>query len=525
MIDQARLDVQRGVVQNEKRQGENQPYGMVWDLITKGTAPSGHPYSWTVIGSMEDLNAATLEDVRTWFKTYYGPANTVLVLAGDIDAETALRKTEQYFGHIPAGPPVARFEKWIPKIPGTRRQKLADRVPQSRLYKVWNIPPYGDAENNYLDIARDMIANGKTSRLYRRLVYDEQIATDIWAFVDAREISGLFIMSATARPGEDLRRIEKVIDEEMARFLAEGPTEKELERVKAGKFAWIVRTTERVGGVNGKADFLAISETFRGDPGFYQTTFRYIREATRKDIRDASRKWLTDDVYILEVHPHGEYGTNITTVDRSKLPTPGTAPEIKFPALQRASLSNGLKIVVAERHASPIVNFNLQVDAGFAADKFGIPGTARLATDMLDEGTAQRTVTEINEELALLGARLSTESELDSSSVKLSALAPTLDGALEIYADVILNPSFPESNFRRLQKQRIAGIKQEKVEPVDMALRVFPELLYGRDHAYGNPLTGSSRAHSPRLVPPGPERKSDGLQPPGSGAAIHPPEL
>ena len=506
-IDQARLDVQRGVVQNEKRQGENQPYGQAWDLITKGTAPPGHPYSWTVIGSMEDLNAASLEDVRTWFKTYYGAANTVLVLAGDIDAETARQKAEQYFGHIPAGPPVARYQQWIPKISGTRRQKLSDRVPQARLYKVWNIPAFGEAENNYLDVARDMLAMGKTSRIYKRLVYDEQIATDVAAYVDAREISGLFFIVAVARPGADLARIEAGIDEEFAKFLASGPTPRELERVKAGKFAWFVRTSERIGGSEGKADILARSQTFRGDPGFYLKTMNYVRDASLTDVRDAARKWLTDDVYILEIHPYPEYATNSTTVDRSQLPTPGAAPDFKFPTLQRATLSNGLKLILAERHATPMVNLTLDVDAGFASDQFAIPGITRLATDLLDEGTARRTSQEISEDLALLGANLRTDSELDSSSVKLSALTATLDSALEIYADVILNPSFPEADFRRLQKRQLAAIKQEKVEPVDMALRVFPAILYGDKHAYSNPLTGSGTEASVAQLTPADARK------------------
>jgi zinc protease len=506
-IDQARLDVQRGVVQNEKRQGENQPYGLAWDLITKGTAPPGHPYSWTVIGSMEDLNAASLEDVRTWFKTYYGPANTVLVLAGDIETETARQKAEQYFGHIPSGPPVARYQQWIPQISGTRRQKLSDRVPQARLYKVWNIPAFGEADNNYLDMARDMLAMGKTSRIYKRLVYDEQIATDVSAYVDAREISGLFVIIATARPGEVLAKIEAVIDEELAQFLANGPTEKELERVKAGKFAWFVRTSERIGGMGGKTDILARSQTFRGDPEFYLKTMNYVRDASLADIRDASRKWLTDDVYILEIHPYPEYGTNSTTVDRSKLPTPSEALEFKFPALQRATLSNGLKLILAERHATPIVNLTMEIDAGFASDQFAIPGAARLATEMLDEGTARRTSLQISEELTLLGANLSTDSELDSSRVKLSALTSMLDPALEIYADVILNPSFPETDFRRLQKRQLAAIKQEKVEPVDMALRVFPAILYGGGHAYGNPFTGSGTEASVAKLTPADARK------------------
>ena len=234
---------------------------------------------------MEDLNAASLDDVKTWFKNYYGAANAVLVLAGDIDADTALKKVEQYFGEIPAGPPVARYQSWIPRIPGTRREIVSDRVPQARLYKVWNIPPYGEADNVYLDLVSDVLASGKTSRLYKRLVYDEQIATDVSASVDPNEISGQFWIVATARPGGDLGKIEKAIDEEVARFLAKGPTAEELQRVKAGQIAGFVRGIERIGGFGGKSDVLAMNETYRGDPGFYKTPLKYTREATARICR------------------------------------------------------------------------------------------------------------------------------------------------------------------------------------------------------------------------------------------------
>src|SRR6266851_10232689 len=265
-IDQAKLDLQRGVVQNEKRQGENQPYGVTEELIVKGTAPAGHPYSWTVIGSMEDLNAAALEDVRAWFTTYYGAANAVLVLAGDIDADTAFKKAEQYFGNIPAGPPVARYDTWVPRIPGTRRQSVSDRVPQARLYKVWNLPPYGEADTSFLDLVNSVLSSGKTSRLYKRLVYDDQIATDVSVSVNPREIGGQFIIMATARPGGDLARIEQAIDAELARFLAKGPTPGELQRAKAGNLAEFVRGIERIGGFGGKSDILAMNQTYRGSP-------------------------------------------------------------------------------------------------------------------------------------------------------------------------------------------------------------------------------------------------------------------
>jgi len=490
-IDQARLDTQRGVVQNEKRQGENEPYGVTDELIVKGTAPAGHPYSWTVIGSMEDLNAASLNDVKTWFTNYYGAANAVLVLAGDIDAATGLEKVEKYFGDIPPGPPVARYKAWIPKIPGTRREVVADRVPQARLYKVWNIPPYGEADSVYLGLIGDVLVLGKTGRLYKRLVYDDQVATDVSAYADPNEISGQFQIVATVRPGGDLAKVEKALDEEVVRLLATGPTQEELRRVKAARVAGFVRGIERIGGFGGKSDILAMNQTYRGAPDFYKSTLKYVGEATAHDLQRAAKQWLTEDVYILEVHPYPTYETANTTVDRSKLPTPGTDPEVKFPAFQRTTLSNGLKLILAERHAIPLVNFNLRVDAGFAADQSAMAGAGTLTMQMLDEGTARRTAQQISEELALLGANVGAVSGLDSSGVHLSALSSTLDQALDIYQDVILNPAFPEADFQRLQKQLLARIQQEKTEPFGMALRVFPKLLYGSGHAYGNPLTGS----------------------------------
>jgi zinc protease len=495
-IDQAKLDTQRGVVQNEKRQGENEPYGVTEELITKGTAPVGHPYSWTVIGSMEDLNAASLDDVKSWFTNYYGAANAVLVLAGDITADNALQKAVHYFGDVPSGPPVSKYQAWVPRIAGTRREKVSDRVPQARLYKVWNIPQYGEAENVYLDMVADVLVSSKSSRLYKRLVYDDQVATGVSASVDPNEISGQFKIVATARPGQDLAKVEKAVDEEVARFLANGPTSDELKRVKAGKIAAFVRGIERIGGFGGKSDVLAMNETFRGSPDFYKVPLEYIRKATAADLLAAAKKWLNQDVYILEVHPFPDYATAGETVDRSQLPTPGPDPQVKFPTMQRSKLSNGLKIVVAERHALPLVSFSLQVDAGYAADQFAIPGTAKLAMQMLDEGTSRRTALQISDQLYALGASLGAGSDLDASSVNLSTLTSTLDSALEIYADVILNPAFPEADFKRLQKQLLAAIQREKSEPFGMALRVFPGLLYGRNHAYGNPLTGSGTPDS-----------------------------
>src|ERR1700730_2373391 len=253
-LDQKTLDLQRGVVQNEKRQGENQPYGVTRQLLTQNTYPAGHPYSWTTIGEMADLDAASMKDVQDWFKTYYGPSNVVLVLAGDIDPKTAKEKVEKYFLDIPAGPPVAHHEVWVAKMTGTHRQVVEDRVPQARIYKVWNIPEYGSAEADYLDLVSDVLSSGKTSRFYKRLVYDDQIATNASAFVSLSEIGGQLRVQATARPGQNLVQVEKELDEELARFLKEGPTEEELQRAKTQFQANFVRGIERIGGFGGKED-------------------------------------------------------------------------------------------------------------------------------------------------------------------------------------------------------------------------------------------------------------------------------
>jgi len=495
-ISQDKLDEQRGVVQNEKRQGENQPYSMSEELIQKACFPSEHPYSWTTIGSMEDLDAASLDDVKEWFKSYYGPNNAVLAVAGDIDAQTALEKVTKYFGDIPPGPPIARQDAWIAKRSGTHHQVAEDRVPQARVYRVWNMPEWGTKDANYLDLVSDVLASGKNSRLYKRLVYEDQIATDASAYVQMFEIAGLFQIEATAKSGVELSQIEKAVDEELQRFLQQGPTEKELQRIKTQYKARFIRGIERIGGFGGKSDILARNMVYGGSPDYYKTTLDLVENATAADLQGAAQRWLSDGDYVLEIHPYKEGHAVKTTADRSKLPDTTEPPLVEFPKLQRAELSNGLKIVLAERHSVPIVDFRLLVDAGYAADQFAAPGTARLAMDMTDEGTTSRSSLEINEALQLLGASLSTGASLDVCTVHLNTLTEQLQPSLELFADVVLNPSFPEKEFERLQKQTLARIQREKSTPIQMALRVFPGLLYGKDHAYGLPLTGSGTESS-----------------------------
>ncbi len=490
-VDQERLDEQRGVVQNEKRQGENQPYGVTRQLLTENTYPEGHPYSWTTIGSMEDLDAASLEDVHEWFETYYGAANAVIAIAGDVEAEEVREMVERYFGWIPSGPPIAKQDVWIAKMEATHRQRVQDRVPQARIYMTWNVPPIGSADHDHLDMAAGVLATGKTSRLYKRLVYDDQIATDVNAFVIGREIGSQFRIQATARPGQDLAAVEEAIDEELQRFLAEGPTGEELARIQTELRADLLRGIERIGGFGGKSDILALSEVYGGSPDAYKATLARRASATTGDVQEAAREWLMDGVYILEVHPFPEYATASSDVDRSGLPYPDSIPAAVFPDVAQTTLDNGLEVLLVERHDLPLVRFELQLDAGAASDQGVAPGTANLAMEMLDEGTETRDALEISGELDRLGAELFTSSDLDTSTVTLSALRENLDASLDLYADVVLNPAFPSADFERLKAQTLAGIRREMVQPVSMGLRILPALLYPEGHAYEQPLTGT----------------------------------
>jgi zinc protease len=503
-IDQKTLDLQRGVVQNEKRQDENEPYALAEELMQQDTYPSGHPYSWSTIGSMEDLNAASLNDVKEWFKTFYGPSNAVLVVAGDVDPQTVRKKVEAYFGEIPPGPPVSRQRVWIAKMSGAHRAVYQDRVAQARVYKVWNMPEFGSEDGDYLDMVSDAFANGRTSRLYKRLVYDDQVATDVAVYINPREIGGQFVIQATARPGVELARVEKTIDEEMARFLAEGPTAQEVQRVRTQYLANFVRGVDRIGGFGGKSDVLAISQAYLGDPAAYQVKLRREREATPAKVQAAAKRWLSDGEYVAEVFPFGDPQASTAAADRNQPPAIAQPPELRLPKLERTTLSNGLKVVLAERHEIPLVSFSLLVDSGYAADQgvpsgpgpAGRPGAAALVSKLLDQGTKTRTSLEIGEQLAQLGATLNVVANMDGIDARLSALKANLDASLAIFADVALNPSFPQADFLREQKQQLAAIEREKTEPVPLAMRVLPGLIYGKGHAYSEPWTGSGTAAS-----------------------------
>ena len=491
-IDQARLDEQRGVVQNEKRQGENQPYGRVFNAITAATWPDEHPYGHTVIGSMDDLNAADLATVQQWFRDYYGAANAVIVLAGDITPEVAREKVQRYFGDIPSGPPVTQPQRMIHRMVGEQREVMYDRVGQPRLYKVWNMTPTGEADTDYLGMLADVLSSGRSSRLYKRLVIDEQLATAVQANAGGREIAGQFIVVASAKAGGDLGRIEAIVDEEMARLLRDGPTAEELERVRTQTAAGYIRGLERIGGFGGKSDRLAASEVFLGDPGAWRESYQRVVAATPRNLTEAGRRWLTDGSYSLEVLPFPDYSVSATGVDRSAgLPPAGPAPQAVFPDVETGQLSNGLKIMLVRRDSVPTVSMNLILDAGAVVDPDDKLGLGQLAPQVMTNGTDRLDALEISDRLQLLGATLGAGSGTNSTNVSMTALTARLDPSLDLYADVILNPAFREADFRRVQAQQIAGIQQARRNPGAIARTVLNREIYGPESPYGRPGSGT----------------------------------
>lgn len=492
-VDQTKLTNQIGVVQNEKRQGENQPFGKTDTLILEGLFPKGHPYRHSPIGSMQDLDAASLDDVKGWFRTWYGPNNAVLVLAGDIDAATAKPLVEKYFGHIPAGPAVERrLQDWVPARTETIRETMQDQVSNARIYRVWAVPGRNDAGNAALNIAAATLGGGNSSRLYKDLVRDRQLAIGVNGYVQDFEAAGVFQLEVDVKPGVDPARVNARLDELLAAFIADGPTRDEVDRVAMRAVSGTIRGLEAVGGFGGKASTLAEGELYSGDPHHFKRNLGDYVAATPVGVRDTVRRWISTGDYQLTVTPYGKLQqTAGAGVDRSTLPALGEAPALQFPDAERAVLSNGVPVVFARRDTVPVVNLSMVFDAGNAADTRGKLGTQALMLALLDEGTATRSAVAIAEEKERLGASITASAGNDATEIGMSALSTNLAPSLDLFADIIRNPKFDPAELERVRAIQLAGIAQEESDPQSLALRLLPPLIFGDAHPYGVPLTGS----------------------------------
>jgi zinc protease len=492
VVTQERLDEQRGVVQNEKRQGENRPFGRVWESVFRASFPPGHPYRWLPIGSMEDLNAATLDDVHEWFRTYYGAANVVLVLAGDIDVTTARDKAEKYFGHIAPGPGLDRPGTWVAARTESTREVMHDQVAQTRLHRFWNTAPDGSLDAELLSIVGQILGGGKTSRLYERLVYRERIADTVSAGLSAFEIAGLFGITADVKAGVPHARVETAIDEELQRFIAKGPTDAELARARTAIRAGFVKGLERIGGFGGKADVLAACEVFEGDPGCYRRSLRVLESATPEQLREAAKRWLAQGDYTLEVHPVPRLGhAEASAVDRKQGVPVTNASRTWYSPNCSATASPTAAGHHCAATRTPVARISLLFDAGYAADQGRKPAPRASSWGCLTKAPDRAGALQIADRTQSIGADLATGSSLDTSFGAVSALTERLDESIELLADVLRHPTFPPDEIERVRKEWIAAIGREKTSPDALAYRVLPPLLYGDGHPYAIPFTGS----------------------------------
>lgn len=514
-IDQADLDEQRGVVQNEKRQGDNQPYGSVFENIFSASFPVGHPYHHDVIGSMNDLNAATLTDVKDWFKNWYGPNNAVLVLAGDIDLATAKVKALEYFGDIPASASVKKMPPMVAKRTTSSRATITDQVPQTRIYRSWNIPAVDTDVTDQMNLIAQVLFGSRSSRLDKRLVFEDKLADSVSGFAYGMEIGGIFVLQVDVKQGVDPAKVEAALDDELNKLIASGPTEAELAQAKTVMKAGFTRGVERIGGFGGKADVLAECAVFTGNPGCFTKTLSLIDKSTAKDIQTTAAQWLSAGDYTLTVVPGArvpaieapavanlkpaviqpadpKYSTVPSTVNRSLgVPKTDRFPSLEFPYQHRATLSNGTKVILAERLGLPLVQVNMLFEgAGFASDSGGKDGIASFTMGMMDEGSGQLGALAFADRAESLGASISTGGTLDTSSVSLSALKENLNDSLSLYSSVILAPRFDQPEIDRVRASWIAQIKQEKAVPTGIGGRTLRKQVYGSGHPYAVPSSG-----------------------------------
>ena len=490
-LSQEMLERERGVVSNEKRQGENRPYGRVSARILEAMYPASHPYSWSTIGLMEDLQAASLDDVRDWYRTYYGPNNCVLSLAGDISFDRARALVEKYFGSIPPGPPLPRLKTWVPRLESDLRDSMQDRVPQPRVYRVYHAPPWGAADLVDLQLAAGVLAGSRSSRLERRLVYEKDLATAVTAGAIEREIAGGFNVTVAVKADVDPAAAEKEMDAVLAEFLDKGPTAEELQRAHTRIMADLLRGIERLGGFGGRSDLLAESMTYGGDPDAYLEQLRMMQQATPARVRESARRWLGAHHYTLVVSPFPDLKAGDVALDRKTLPPLAEPPDVRFPRIVDRELSNGARLMLLRRPGAGLVNVTLAVDAGYAADPQAAPGTASMALGLMQEGTLTRDAFKLSDDLDAVGAQITTQSSLDLSFVRLRAIKPNLAGSLELFADVALHPAFSEAMLQIGKRRQLARIGQEKAQPVASAMRLAGRILYGEGHPYAAPLTGS----------------------------------
>lgn len=513
-VSQEKLDNQRMVVQNEKRQGDNDPYGLVEYVLSDGLLPIGHPYRHSTIGSMADLSAASLTDVQTWFRDNYGPNNVVLALTGDIDAATARPLVERWFGDIPRGPDVVTRDAGPVTLVEPVYREITDQVPLTRIYQAWTGPGMEHADAVPLQVGMSILGGLGSSRLDNAMVRGQELAVGVTANSQQHEQLSLLQAMVAVKDSVERADAQALMEAEIAHMIAEGPTQEEINRAVTQIAAGTIGAQQRVGNFGGKGMILAEGLLYTGNPGFFRTELERMAALTPEDVRAAMERWLTRPAYTLVVVPGertldggtlGGWGDEDTmpapepdagaavqvarTGPERALPSPAPVGELTFPQVERATLSNGIPVVLARRTAVPQVSLAMVFDAGSVVDPAGQAGVHETMIDLLPEGTTSRGALEIAVEQEALGASLGASAGVDSSTVSLTALTANLRPSLDLMADVVRNPAFAPDAVARVKEQRLASIAQDLANPGGIAQRAFLPLLYGESHPYAHAST------------------------------------
>ncbi|MDQ3482218.1 MAG: insulinase family protein, partial [Pseudomonadota bacterium] len=506
-VTRTKLDNQRGVVQNEKRQGDNQPGGLVFYEILENLFPVGHPYRHSVIGSMADLDAASLNDVQDWFRDKYGPNNAVLVLAGDIDAASARVLVEKYFGEIDRGPDNVPAAAAIPVLTEPKSSVMKDRVAAVTVSRYWPMPGLLDRQLVALDVGGSVLGGLASSRLDRILVREEKTAVSVSAGLYPQQRVGIFFVQATVKPGVDPAVVEKRLDEILAQYVAEGPSAEEVARAATREVSGRIRGLEQVGGFGGKAVTLAQGEVLaNGDSDFYRKTLANYATVTPAEVRSAMAEWLTKPAFSLRLEPGdrppyeeakavaqkpAKGSDKIFVTKKREIPPLAAMQALDFPDVSHVTLSNGVQVHYAQRNAVPITQVALSFNAGNASDAPNERGLQSLTLSLLDEGTQTRTSQQIAEEEERLGAEISAGATSDRSNVSMAALSANLEPSLDLLADIVRNPAFAPAELERVRGQVLTSIAQQLKDPNAMASRALPALLYGEAHPYATTGVGN----------------------------------
>lgn len=499
-MTQEKLDNQRDVVKNERRQRvDNQPYGTAFEKIGEIMYPKPHPYNWTTIGSLEDLQAASMDDVQSFFRQYYVPNNTVLVLSGDFQEKQARDWIEKYFGWMPKGKDIDRPNPAQPKLEKEIRTTVEDTVPLPRRYMVWHGVRAYSPDEPALDFLSNILSSGRTSRLQSSLVYGKEMVQQVGAFSGTNEIAGLFQIQATARPGKSLDDIEKEINAEIERIKNEPPSAEEMSRTLN-----LIESQTIFGlqTVLGKAGQLATYKGYLGKSNWFQDDLDRYRKVTAADVSRVAKQYLTDNRLVMSFVPRQGEATRAAreadepkskseAVDEEKLaaqtaalPKPGPDPKLSLPKIEKTKLSNGLEIWMVEQKELPIVAMNMVFKTGSATEPADKTGISNFTAQLMDDGTKSRSAEELTNQLRQIGITgINTGANWDSSNVSIQSLSKHFDKALELFADVIQNPSFPESELNSLKARSLVGLRQQRANPNAISNVVYNKVLYGA-HPY-----------------------------------------